>query len=317
MTDTTLGLLLATGALLFFTAGTLVTQAASRRLDLSLGFLVATFVNVLFAGLVLCVQWLLRAQGTVWNATAFAMFALAGFFATDLGRWFFYESVVRFGPAKASVFQVSSPLFTALIAWLLLGEALSPVVAAGMLLTVAGLVLVSVKPGAARAAKAAAASSGADNAPRPSHRTRLLQSVLFLGLCSSLAYAAGNVLRGMGIRRWNEPVLGALVGAVCGLLLHLLFSSGKRLLWQRLCAANPTGIAFFAVMGVTTISAQMCTIAAMRYIPLSVATLITLCTPLLVFPLSHWLGQNKDPITARTLLGCGLTLGGIFVIVLR
>jgi drug/metabolite transporter (DMT)-like permease len=81
--------------------------------------------------------------------------------------------------------------------------------------------------------------------------------------------------------------------------------------------ANRGGVAFFSLMGVTTISAQMCTIAAMRYIPLSVATLITLCTPVLVFPLSHWLGQNKDPITARTVVGCGLTLLGISVIVLR
>ncbi len=75
------------------------------------------------------------------------MFAAAGGFSTYLGRWFFYESVVRFGPAKASIFQISSPLFTATVAWLLLGERLTPLVALGMVMTIAGLMLVSCKPG--------------------------------------------------------------------------------------------------------------------------------------------------------------------------
>ena len=311
MTDTTLGYLLAASALVFFTTGTLVTRAASSRLDLSLGFLVATSVNVAFAAAALAVQWLLRPEAVSWNTQAFWLFALAGVFSTYLGRWFFYESVVRFGPAKASVFQVSSPLFTALIAWLLLGEAISAVVAAGMVLTIGGLVLVSAKPSGARAPAKAAEPAAVGAA------ARLLRSVLLLGLCSSLAYAVGNVLRGAGIRSWNEPVLGALVGAVSGLALHLLFSKGKRELVGRLRSADRRGIALFALMGVTTISAQMCTIAAMRYIPLSVATLVTLCTPILVFPLSHWFYRNQDEITARTLVGSVLTLFGIFVIVMR
>ncbi|WP_281178556.1 hypothetical protein [Polaromonas jejuensis] len=32
---------------------------------------------------------------------------------------------MRFGPAKASIFQVNSPLFTAVMAWLLLGSAMT------------------------------------------------------------------------------------------------------------------------------------------------------------------------------------------------
>lgn len=314
MTDTTLGLLLAGGAMLLFTTGTLVTKAAAQRLDLSLGFVIATFVNVVFAAALLGVQWMLRGQAAGWDAVAFGMFALAGFFATYLGRWFFYESVVRFGPAKASVFQVSSPLFTALIAWSLLGETVTPAVAAGMVLTVAGLVMVSIRPGVTKAA----VPPDGRTADAPAGRgTRLLQSMLFLGLCSSLAYAAGNVLRGMAVRRWNEPVLGALVGAVCGLLLHIAFTADRAAMVRQLRKAHRGGVGCFALLGVTTISAQMCTIASMRYIPLSIATLITLCSPLLVFPLSHWLGQNHEPITPRTVVGCGLTLFGIFVIVLR
>ncbi|MCZ8257145.1 MAG: EamA family transporter, partial [Polaromonas sp.] len=120
MSDSLLGYLLASGALLLFTASILITKVASSRLDLGLGFLIATATNVVFSALVLLVQMSLRQEGLGWDLRAFFMFAAAGAFSTYLGRWFFYESVVRFGPAKASIFQISSPLFTALMAWLLL-----------------------------------------------------------------------------------------------------------------------------------------------------------------------------------------------------
>ena len=54
---------------------------------------------------------------------------------------------MRFGAAKASIFQVSSPLFTAFMAWLLLGERLTVVVATGMAMTIGELMLASYKPG--------------------------------------------------------------------------------------------------------------------------------------------------------------------------
>lgn len=146
---------------------------------------------------------------------------------------------------------------------------------------------------------------------------RLLQSVLLLGLGSSLAYAIGNVLRGSAVRIWNEPILGAWVGAVCGLALHLAFSSDKRQLFSRFRVESRSGICLYALIGVCTISAQICTIGSMRYIPLSVATLVTLCTPLLVFPFSHWLFKQQEEITSPVLAGSALTLLGIFIIVLR
>ena len=316
MSDSFLGYLLAVCALLLFTTSTLVTKAASSRLDIGLGFLIATFVNIVFSGFALAIQLALQAGGLEWNMRAFWLFVLAGGFATYLGRWLFYESVVRFGPAKASIFQISSPLFTALMAWLALGESLTPLVIAGMFITLAGLLLVSVKPGTfSRHNPAVALAQGA---PVPATmRERLLQSVLLLGLGGSLAYAIGNVLRGIAVRAWNEPIIGALVGAVFGLALHLLFTPAKREIPARLRAASRSGIRLYAVMGVCTISAQICTIGAMRYIPLSLATLVTLCTPLLVFPLSHWLFKSQGDLTATVLLGSTLALSGIFIIVMR
>ena len=313
MDDTTWGYVLSALALLLFTAAILTTKAAARRIPLGPGFMIATVVNVVFASLAVALQFGLRIEPLQWNLQALALFAVAGGFSTYLGRWFFYESVVRFGPAKASIFQISSPLFTALIAWIVLGEGMTVLLAFGMLLSIFGLMLVSYKPGFFTRGPSVAAA-------QTSLHQRFLQSVFLLGLGSSLAYAIGNVLRGSAVRAWDEPILGALAGATSGLILQLMFRSSNHqsdstLRLKGLKSADRRGVCLYVLIGICTITAQMCVISAMRYIPLSVATLVTLCTPILVFPLSHLIWRGQDDITAMTLAGAGLTLLGIFIVV--
>ena len=73
----------------------------------------------------------------------------------------------------------------------------------------------------------------------------------------------------------------------------------------------------FAISGVLTISAQMCVIAAMRHAPVAVVALITLCTPLLVFPLSYFVLKNQERIGVTTLAGGALALASIALLILQ
>jgi drug/metabolite transporter (DMT)-like permease len=305
------GLLFAIAALTLFSLNIILTKVAAARLNLDLGFLVSVAVNVLFAALLLALQLGWREDAIAWQGKGFLLFLLAGAFSTYLGRWFFLESVVRFGPSRASLFQITSPLFTAVFAWTFLNEALHPLELAGMGLALAGLLL--VMPGTADAARTAvAAGEGRQGEPR-----RLLQSALVLGIGSSIAYSLGNIFRGAAIRNWDEALLGALIGASAGLVLHAGFSRDKKSLRVRLRQADRHGVMLFAISGVLTISAQTCLIVSLKYIPVSVAALITLCTPVLVFPMSYLLFNNSEKITALTLLGGLLTLGGVALIVVR
>jgi drug/metabolite transporter (DMT)-like permease len=305
------GYLLSGIALVCFSCAVLATKAASNRANLELGFFVALIVNVVIAGGALIIHLLIRGTALQWNTLAFLLFAASGVFATYLGRWFFYESVVRFGPAKASIFQVSSPLFAALLAWLLLGEGLTSLVIIGMVLAISGLALIAYKPGFFASGKTNAATV------HTAYLARILQSVFLLGLFSSAAYAVGNLLRGAAVRSWPEPIAGALIGALAGLAMHYFFSADKASLTTRLRQAERPGLWLFALVGAANISGQITTIAAMRYIPLAVAALVGLCTPLLVFPLSYWLFKSQEPLTVSVVLGSLLTLFGVAIIVLR
>ena len=300
------GIVLALVALAGFSANILCARVGGARMSMSAGYFVAVSVNVVFAAVALAVVLALRTQPLQWNGAGALLFALAGFFSTYLGRWFMYESVARLGPAKTSAFQVSSPLFTFVIALAFLGETLTLQALAGMIATAFGLLLISLA--GARTEPLAAG---------PRDARSWLRSAWLIGFGSSAAYAVGNVMRGAGVREWDEPIVGVLIGAVSGLACHFAFTRGHRDMLRGLLTAHRVGLALFVLSGILTVVAQGCVIAAMRLAPVSVVALITLCTPLVVFPVSYFFLGNDEGINVRTLLGAALTLSGIGLIVLH
>lgn len=105
--------------------------------------------------------------------------------------------------------------------------------------------------------------------------------------------------------------------ALAGFALQLAFAAWSGGALEALRRADRRGLAYYAGTGATTIIAQSLTIAAMAYAPVAIVALITLCTPLLVFPASYLILRNEEGITGRTLAGAALALAGIVAIVLR
>jgi len=307
------GELLALAAMTMFASNILITKAASARLDVGIGFVISIVVNLAFATLVFAVELALRPEPLRWDALGVAMFMLAGVSATYLGRWFFFEAIARLGSARASLFHVSSPAFTAVIAWLALGEALGFATVLAIAATILGLLLITVPVGVLRFSAAPAGSAAAAAFGRG--WKAIARSGLLIGSGATIAYSVGNVLRGASVRQWNEPVAGAMLGAAAALALQLLIGSRRGTI-DALRAADPRGVRLYAIGGVLTISAQMCMIASMRYIPVAIATVITLCTPLVVMPFSYLVMRNEERIGLRTLAGAALTMAGMAIVVL-
>jgi drug/metabolite transporter (DMT)-like permease len=317
MTPHSFGIVLATVALCMFSANTLVIKQASARLSLDLGFLLSVGVNLLFCALLLAGQLMVSGTGIGWSWQAAFFFMLGGAFSTYLGRWFFFEAVVRMGSSKASLFQVSSPGFAALIAWLALGETLSPIRLGAIIFTILGLALIGYVPGMFSRPQGKAQDPGAaPKPPRPGQFARLKGSTLMLGTGGSLAYAISTVVRGAAIRDWNEPFVGALLGAATGLLLHLVFSPGIRTVPASLREADRRGVHLFLLSGALSIAGQICSIWSLRYIEVALSNLITLSTPLLVIPAGYWLFAHKEVLSSRTWMGGTMVLAGMATLTL-
>ena len=313
-----MGELLAVSALVMFSSNIVLTKVASARMSVSLGFLVSVTVNVLFAFLLVAAQLALRQAPLRLDISALLLFFIAGFFSTYLGRWFLYDSVVRIGPSRASAFQTSNPAFTALIAWFFLGERLGAVDIAAMATILVGLYLTSRRPPERgfEATFQPLAQDGSQNVLGHRRTSPIPDLGVLLALSGALAYAVSNILRGAAIDEWNEPLIGALAGAIAGLVSYVAVGSGARRFLRSVGGLDRKGVYLYAISGVLTICAQACMIAAMWYLPVSIAIVITLSTPILVIPAGYFLLKNREGITLWTVLGSAAVLAGVSTILL-
>lgn len=304
---TGLGVLLATSAMLLFALCVIITSIASRRLDSDCGALLSAGVTLPFGIVLVGIQVSAGGALTAPSTTGMVAFVLAGIFSTYLGRWLLFKSIETMGPTRASGFQSSSPLLTALIGWLLLGERLGVAAWVGMALGVVGLAVMS---------RGAGARKPASSAP-PTTEKHLQRGILALGLGSSAAYAVSHVLRAAGVRDWSEPLAGTTLGAAAGLLVLLLVSARRLASISARVAANRGSALLYCVVGAMQFAAQALMIASMQYIPASFAALITMCTPLVVLPVSFVLLRNEEAISTRTVLGMFVTVAGIALLTWR
>jgi drug/metabolite transporter (DMT)-like permease len=121
-----MGETLAILALILFSSNIILTKLATARLNINIGFLISVWVNFLFAVVLFLLQMIFFSDGNLeWHTKGLLLFLSAGFFSTYMGRWFFFETIDKLGPSRASTFQVSNPMFTTIIAWLFMGEKLS------------------------------------------------------------------------------------------------------------------------------------------------------------------------------------------------
>ncbi|OMP67208.1 DMT family transporter [Domibacillus epiphyticus] len=313
-----MGEMLALLSMILFSANIILTKVAIARLNLNLGFLISVGVNVLFAFFLFFIQvFFFEAGDLAWHTKGFFLFLLAGLFGTYLGRWFFFETIQKLGPTRASAFQVTNPIFTTIIAWLFLNEQLTARDLFSIILILFGLFMVSYTPQKALKKEIAQQNKLLSIQPYPDLSLKgVIQSGVLVALLSSFSYAIGNVVRGAAIINWDQPILGGALGALLGFTLHAATSKNKRHFWRQVKEADKTGVWLYVISGIITISAQISVIASMRYIPISVANLITLSTPIIVTPVSYFLFKNQEGITFRTILGIGLVLGGLVAVVL-
>ncbi len=135
--------------------------------------------------------------------------------------------------------------------------------------------------------------------------------MLVLGMGSAAAYAVSHILRAAGLRDWPEALAGATVGAAAGLLALLLASRGQLPAIAARIRKHPEGTRLFCVVGVLQLIAQVLMILSLHYIPASFSALISMGSPLVVLPVSHFLMRTGEGLRPLTVAGILLTLVGV------
>jgi uncharacterized membrane protein len=139
------------------------------------------------------------------NAEGLWLFIVAGLLAPGIARLFYFKGMETAGiSANASIFA-TYPLYTSIIAILLLGETLTAENWIGLACIIAGVIFVgrSIKNG--------------DSSPKSAPKKGLIVPVL-----GSLAIAFSQIVRKEGLNIYNQPLLGVALGYTTSLIVYLL-----------------------------------------------------------------------------------------------
>lgn len=236
------------------------------------------------------------------NGEAVAWLLASGAVGYVFGDWCLFSSYVLMGSRFGQLFMTLAPLFSALTAWLLLGETLGLQAIVGMVVTISGIGLAVLS-----------------RTEQGEHKHKIhvdipLKGVLF-GLGAGMGQGVGIVLSkvGMGLCEQTPllPMAATMVRAVAGLagfgIAFYLKGSRERLrdgLHDRTTMAAATGaIITGPVIGVSL------SLLAVQLAPAGIASTLMALTPIFILWPSRWLFGQR--ITPRDVIGSCIAVAGV------
>lgn len=295
-----MGIAYALLAMLCFATNIVITRFAVARLPVEAGFFVVLATNVLFPAALFAAELGAREAPYAWHWKGAGLFAIGGVIGTFLGRRFLFDTVRLLGPSRASVFHSTAPAFALIGAWLLAGEILGAYEIALMLVVWAGLWLTQPRAGSLQAL-----------APE------LLRKGFAAGLLTVAGFGFGNVLRGLAMRAWEEAALGTVIASVAALACQFAVTRNWEKIGAQLRGADRKAIWLYVGCGVFTSLGSIFISLAMTRIEIALAVLVVHTTPLVIFPVSVFLLNNREELTPRTVVGALVVLAGIAFLALR
>lgn len=247
-------------------------------------------------GGMLLLAWILLTRGlgelTGISPGNFASLAVSIVIASGIGDTVFFESSRTLGLARAMTISMTYPLIAALLATTLLGEPITPRVAAGSLLTLNGLVLIVT----ARQAET-----------MPEERFWLGFSTASL---AAFAWAVSVILLKSPLREVDATTAQAIRLPVAGALLW-----ATPWTWGAVGQLKQSGNAAIRRMtslGALTAASSVMFVAGLKYSGVAVATVLSSTAPMFAIPLGIvFLGERLAP---RAVLGSIVTVAGIGVL---
>ena len=139
------------------------------------------------------------------NPEGILLFIIAGLLAPGVARLFYFKGMETAGmSANASIFS-TYPLYTSIIATLLLGEVLTTENWTGLVCIIVGVFFI-----------------GRNINNGDTQTTNTTKKGIFIAFLGSLAMAFSQIVRKEGLNIYNEPLLGVTAGYTTSLIVYLL-----------------------------------------------------------------------------------------------
>ncbi|WP_366923492.1 DMT family transporter [Metallumcola ferriviriculae] len=231
------------------------------------------------------------------NLQGVGYFALSGLLGPVFGRFSLYGSIRRIGATRSSAIKITAPVFSAIMAWVILGEFLSLQMITAIIIIIGGVYMVIATP------------TGASTAPDA-------KSGFFLGFLAAFFFAATNVSRKAGLAFVTSALLGSAISTVSALIVFSGYYLIKGQL-KTLLVVDKSSARYFWFGGFLSGIALFSYFMALKFIPVSVGMAVANIEPLFTILLAHLYRLDDEPISLKFLGGAAVVLLGVSLLVMQ
>lgn len=222
------------------------------------------------------------------------LFVLVGLFQPGLTRLLTYKSIETVGVAVTDPLRATTPMFSAFLAILFLGERMTAPIFFATLLIVAGITVLSLREEAA-----------------PKIRLRYI----FYPLLASFLAGSSQILRKLGLDAMPHPVLAAAVTATSSLVvvsLTLWISSRQK----AILALDRRCLPFYLAAGLAISLGMVAIYYALDLGEVVVVIPISSTGPLFTLIFTALFLKGVERVTLKILLGAALIISGVVLLTL-
>jgi drug/metabolite transporter (DMT)-like permease len=216
---------------------------------------------------------------------------VSGLIGFALGDAVLFEAFVLIGARLAMLLMTLSPIFSALLAWLFLGQSLSLPKVLAMLVTLGGIGWV--------------VWGGGEREEHP----HLWRGIL-LGVGGALGQSVGLVFSKFGLAGDFPPISANLIRVTAGVAALLLYFRATGRLRHTLGGLRDGRAAAFIGLGAVTgpVLGVVLSLIAITKAPMGVAATLMSLSPVILLPVSHF--HFKERVGGHAILGTLLALAG-------
>lgn len=229
---------------------------------------------------------------------------LSGFVGLALGDSSLFQAFILIGPRISMLMMALAPVMSVILAWVFLGEALSPMTILGIIVTVAGvLIVVGERRGGEKEAQV-----------EPTNRRRYLLGLLF-GLGGGLGQAGGLVLSKLGLEGGFPALSGNLIRLiVAGITIWILAIANRQLLSSyRELKAHPRSLMFLTIGTIIgPIAGVWLNLISVQNTNLGVSSTLASLMPIFLIPISYFVYGER--ITKQAIVGTFVAFIGIILL---
>ena len=226
----------------------------------------------------------------IWNWTAIGYFILAGVFASTIARVCNYIAIDKVGVNIATSLSGTDPLFSNLLAILILSEPIVPSTMGGVVAIVLGVLVMS----------------------NMELEEGIKKTDLILPLLAAFFYACANMVRKLGMSLVPNAAFGSVIGALTSIIVYPLYLASHGRLGQ--FNHRTSGVKYFIGSGLVISVAMLSMYTAFASGSIAVVTGLIGAAPLFGLVLSAVLLRDVEKITKRVVAGCVLIFIGVLLI---